>query len=102
MNQTTIDRIKAMIAQNNQMNHDLTEVLTLAEQGWKVDTSLIESEIQKGKDAVAQQVVDLTTRAETAEATLITKEVEITDLKEQVKNLTPKETVPTDTEPVTP
>lgn len=52
MNQSTIDRIKAMIAQNNQMNADLTEILTLAEQGWKTDQETIASEVSKQVEAI--------------------------------------------------
>jgi hypothetical protein len=60
-------------------------------------------------DAKNAEIVDkmstiavLQTAKETAEATLVTKETEIINLKEQVKNLTPKDTVPVDSEPVTP
>jgi hypothetical protein len=101
MTSETISRIKQMIAQNTQMNTDLSEVLTLAEEGWKKDTDLIEAEIQEGKDAVAQQVATLTTRAETAEALMEEKESEITELKKPVEE-PPVELPPTETPIETP
>ena len=87
MDSKTIERINSMIAQNTQMNRDLTELLTLANTGWQSDLDGIAIEVQKEKDAVHQEVTDLTTRAETAEAKVIEKETEITTLQARVATL---------------
>ena len=73
----------------------LEAALSIATTGYQTDQTRIDTEIQKAKDDVAQQIVDLTTRAETAEASVATLTQTNTDLQAQIGvQTTPVDTLP--------